>query len=155
MPLIKALLNLQALLVLCPVGSFLRGVEVNPQAPRSRSFGGRRSMTHESMTAHPGPARSPGWLARTRAAPARRRVAAGSVLAALLVAAAAPAQASGVPLRSPSPKPVPRAFFGLGPATKGKIDGRAYFFFPATPGSHAADQVAVVNFGVKPVIVRI
>jgi len=77
------------------------------------------------------------------------------MLAALLVAAAAPARAHAAQGRSPAPKPTPRAFFGLGPATKGKIDGRSYFNWSATPAGHLSDQVAVVNFGTKPVTVRI
>ena len=73
------------------------------------------------------------------------------------IVATAPTQALAAAAHGgvPAPKPTPRAFFGLGPATKGKIDGRAYFFWSATPGSPLSDQVVVVNFGVKPVTVRL
>jgi hypothetical protein len=56
-------------------------------------------------------------------------------------AAAAPAHAA-VAAKSP-----PRAFFGLGPATKGEIDGRPYFNWAGSAGSFLKDQVAVVNYG--------
>jgi hypothetical protein len=52
-------------------------------------------------------------------------------------------------------KPAPRAFFGLGPATKGKVDGRPYFSWSASPGSFLNDQVALVNFGVIPVTITV
>src|SRR5215471_18630646 len=64
MPLIKALLNFHALLVLCPVGSFLPGVAVQPLATLVRSFGGppfHDSRQHES---------SPWTCPRRRMAPA-------------------------------------------------------------------------------------
>jgi hypothetical protein len=41
----------------------------------------------------------------------------------------------------------PRAFFGLGPASATKIDGRPYFNWAGTPGSYLKDHVAVVNYG--------
>jgi hypothetical protein len=41
----------------------------------------------------------------------------------------------------------PRAFFGLGPASATKIDGRPYFYWAGTPGSYLKDHVAVVNYG--------
>src|SRR5215471_10092141 len=127
----------------------------NPLPRWSGRSEGHRSMIHVSMKARHGPARGGGWLPRRWAGPAITRVAAGTMLAALLVAAAAPARAHAAQGRSPAPKPTPRAFFGLGPATKGKIDGRSYFNWSATPAGHLSDQVAVVNFGTKPVTVRI
>jgi hypothetical protein len=50
---------------------------------------------------------------------------------------------------------LPRAFFGLGPASKTKIDGRLFFNWSATPGAHFIDHVAIVNFGATPVTLRI
>jgi len=93
-----------------------------------------------------------GWIAglRARARTAGKRTLAAALAAGLLgavactsafAATAAPAHAS---TDAASP---PRAFFGLGPATKNKIDGRPYFNWAGTGGSFLKDQVAVINYG--------
>lgn len=121
-------------------------------------------MSHSRTAAHRGlPRRS--MRASRWAVPAVARVAAGLTLAGIITAAAVPALAASlrsatarsatVPSRSATPKPLPRAFFGLGPASTTKIDGRSYFDWSATPGSHLTDHVAIVNSGVKPVTVRV
>lgn len=113
-------------------------------------------------TTHPAARSEP---ARTRTGPRSRwagpvaaaQVAASVTLAGIITAMALPALASGGSGLAPSvtPKPLPRAFFGLGPANATKIDGRSYFDWSATPGAHLSDHVAIVNFGVRPVTLRI
>jgi hypothetical protein len=49
----------------------------------------------------------------------------------------------------------PAAFFGLGPASKTKIDNRPYFAWGVTPGASLGDYVALVNFGAQPVTVQV
>jgi hypothetical protein len=80
-----------------------------------------------------------------------------ALLAGLAVAvmsvAAVPALAAPARLRSAAS--APRAFFGVGPASKTKIDGRAYFSWSATPGATLTDHVAIVNFGATPVTLHV
>lgn len=83
------------------------------------------------------------------------RIAAGSLVAGLLVGLASFGGATSANAATSSSKPPPRAFFGLGPATKGKIDGRPYFIWGASPGSYLSDQVALVNFGASPVTITV
>jgi hypothetical protein len=90
-------------------------------------------------------------MSRSRVA----RSALAAVAAGVVAMAPVPAVAGALHGSVPAPTPKSRAFFGLGPATQGKIDGRAYFFWSATPYSSLADQVVVVNFGIKPVTVRL
>jgi hypothetical protein len=104
----------------------------------------------------------------TAAPPKRVRLAlaailAGPVLAGVITSMAVPASASQVSGRSvaraawagaTSAKPPP-AFFGLGPATATKIDGRAFFAWGATPRGQLADHVAIVNFGTQPVTLQV
>jgi hypothetical protein len=47
------------------------------------------------------------------------------------------------------------AFFGLGPASATKIDGRPYFLWDATPGGVLTDHVAIVDFGATPVTLQV
>ena len=86
------------------------------------------------------------------------------LLAGIVTASAAPALASPlVSARSAaraahaasSPTPLPRAFFGLGPASKTKIDGRPVFNWSATPGAGLTDHVAIVNFGATPMTLHV
>ena len=82
-----------------------------------------------------------GYISGTRARIAATRIAAGSLVAGLLVGLASFGGAHvGECGRRSSSKPAPRAFFGLGPATKGKIDGRPYFIWGASPGSYLSDR---------------
>lgn len=94
------------------------------------------------------------------------RIAAFSALAAAVCYAAAPALAeqarpsAGSASARPASAlratgPAPRAFFGLGPASKTKIDGRSYFIWSATPGSYLTDHVALVDFGTTPLTLRV
>ena len=92
------------------------------------------------------------------AAPARARsrfmlAAAGTLATTLTVCLAAAAAAPA--LAAPAARSGHRAFFGLGPASKTTIDGRTYFDWSATPGSHLTDHVAIVNFGVTAVTLRV
>jgi len=109
-------------------------------------------------------ARRGGPCERTRIAIAR--LIAGPLLAGLVTATAAPVLAA--PLAAPSvaragrisgtllsAAGAPRAFFGLGPASKTKIDGRPFFNWTATPGARLDDHVAIVNFGTRPVTLRV
>jgi hypothetical protein len=77
---------------------------------------------------------------------AARLMVAGTV-AAGLATAASPVVAARASMQDPASKPAGRAFFGVGPATGNKIDGRSYFDWSATPGVKLTDHVAVVNFG--------
>jgi hypothetical protein len=87
---------------------------------------------------------------RTRSAAAR--IFAGAA-AACIAACAIPALAS--PARIQSARSGPRAFFGVGPASKTKVDGRSYFNWSATPGDKLIDHVAIVNFGTTAVTLRV
>jgi hypothetical protein len=78
---------------------------------------------------------------------------AGPALAAPLVPAPSEARAAGNAASRPAP--LPRAFFGLGPANKTQIDGRPYFNWSVTPGAGLTDHVAFVNFGVTPVTLHV
>ncbi len=86
-----------------------------------------------------------------RASSRRARLAIALLLVPALAAAVAVSTGSAALAadsgRLVSAKSVPRAFFGLGPASATKIDGRAYFNWSATPGASLTDHVAVVNFG--------
>lgn len=55
--------------------------------------------------------------------------------------------AGATPAYAAAGSTTPRAFFGLGPASATKIDGRPYFNWAGTPGSFLKDHVAVVNYG--------
>jgi hypothetical protein len=92
---------------------------------------------------------------RARARMAAARIAAGSLVAGLLVGLASIVGLASASAATSSSKPAPRAFFGLGPATKGKIDGRPYFSWSASPGSFLNDEVAFVNFGANPVTITV
>ncbi len=84
--------------------------------------------------------------------------AAGFVAAAAGPAYALPAKPTGQQARlssSGASTSRPRAFFGLGPASKTKIDGRSSFEWSATPGSSLTDHLALVDFGVTPVTVHV
>src|SRR5215469_30018 len=83
------------------------------------------------------------------------RLFAGALITGIAVTAAVPAVAAPASGRSITSSPLPRAFFGLGPASKTKIDGRPFFNWSATPGAHFTDHVAIVNFGVTPVALRV
>lgn len=83
------------------------------------------------------------------------RLFAGALITGIAVVAAVPAVASQASGRSITSSPLPRAFFGLGPASKTKVDGRPFFNWSATPGAHFTDHVAIVNFGVTPVTLRV
>jgi len=83
------------------------------------------------------------------------RLFASALITGIAVAAVVPAAASQASGRSITSGPLPRAFFGLGPASKTKIDGRPFFNWSATPGAHFTDHVAIVNFGVTPVALRV
>src|SRR5208283_2619893 len=76
-------------------------------------------------------------------------------IAAGILVAASQVGAYSATSRPTATEPLPRAFFGLGPANKTKIDGRPFFNWSATPGSHLSDHVAVVNFGITAVTVRV
>lgn len=78
-----------------------------------------------------------------------------STVAAFVTASAAPASAAPAVTRSASAAPLPRAFFGLGPASATKIDGREFFNWSATPGARLSDHVAVVNFGTTALALRV
>src|ERR1700720_1825145 len=77
----------------------------------------------------------------------------GALIAGTVTASAVPALASPPwPARSVAsaaravasrPAPLPRAFFGLGPASKTQIDGRPYFNWGASPGAGLTDHVAI------------
>jgi hypothetical protein len=82
-------------------------------------------------------------------------VAAGVLVLAGSAGAGAATSAISVPNRPAAPAPLPRAFFGLGPASKTKLDGRSFFNWSATPGSQLSDHVAVVNFGITAVTLRV
>jgi hypothetical protein len=83
---------------------------------------------------------------------------ASSAFAGLIAATAAPASAHPTSAlavaRSVTAAPQ-RAFFGLGPASKTKIDGRPFFSWSATPGSQFTDYVAIVDFGTTPVTLQV
>jgi hypothetical protein len=89
---------------------------------------------------------------------------AGPVLAVIVTPMAVPASASSASARSvardawtasvTASKPPP-AFFGLGPATATKIDGRAFFAWGVTPRGQLADHIAIVNFGAQPLTVQL
>jgi len=83
------------------------------------------------------------------------RLFAGALITGIAVTAAVPAVASQASGRSITSGPLPRAFFGLGPASKTKIDGRPFFNWSGTAGSHFTDHIAVVNFGAIPVTLRV
>jgi hypothetical protein len=104
--------------------------------------------TSVAALASTGNSRARGWITATR-------LAAGSLVVALLVGLASFGGVTSANAATSSSKPAPRAFFGLGPATKGKIDGRPYFIWSASPGSFLSDQVALVNFGVSPVTITV
>ena len=112
-------------------------------------------MKHVSVAARPRSARLP--------LPASRwgRLLASALIAGIAAVAAAPAVASQASARSitsarsVTSSPLPRAFFGLGPASKTKIDGRPFFSWSANKGSHLTDHVAIVNFGATPVTLRV
>jgi hypothetical protein len=90
-------------------------------------------------------------------------IAAVSAAAGLAAAAAGPAYAMPAKpaaqqarlISSAGSSSRPRAFFGLGPASKTKIDGRSYFEWSATPGSSLTDHVALVDFGTSPVTLHV
>ena len=82
-------------------------------------------------------------------------IVAGSLAAGLIAGVVSFASITAANAAVASSKPLPRAFFGLGPATKRKIDGRPYFNWGGSPGSHLSDEVALVNFGVTPVTVTV
>jgi len=103
------------------------------------------SMAAKASTRH---LRARAWIAATR-------IAAGSLVAGLVVGLAGFAGVTSAKAATSGSKPPPRAFFGLGPATKGKIDGRPYFIWGASPGSYLSDQVALVNFGASPVTITV
>jgi hypothetical protein len=79
-----------------------------------------------------------------------------SLIAGLVLLGAAPigaAEAAPVahfaPAATGTAKP-PKATFGAGPASDGKIDGRPYFTYDASPGGYLEDHLAIINFaGVK------
>jgi hypothetical protein len=105
-------------------------------------------------------------MARTRTAAIRETIRSSAVarlflplaiaaaLAAGIATTASPALATTGSSRSAS-SATPRAFFGLGPASKTKIDGRSYFNWSATPGAMLTDHVAIVNFGTTAVTLRV
>lgn len=106
-------------------------------------------MKHASTAARPRSARL--------SLPASRwvRLSAGALITGFAVAAAVPAVASPGSARSITSTPLPRAFFGLGPASKTKIDGRPFFNWSDTRGAHFTDHVAIVNFGATPVTLHV
>ncbi len=118
-------------------------------------------MNRIRMAVHARSARPPRRVTRERARPAVARVTAGSFLVGILATVAAPGLASAATAgsaavaRSAASKPGSRAFFGLGPASATKIDGRAYFAWSADPGSFLHDHVAVVNFGITKVTLHV
>lgn len=96
-------------------------------------------------------------------------VLAGGILASSVAASAAPSavragasgtlaaavsSGRGLPAAATKKSP-PRAFFGLGPASATKVDGRPYFTWGATPGGRLNDHVAIVNLGTSPVTVAV
>lgn len=92
---------------------------------------------------------------------ARRLSALGSLLVATaLLLPLAPAGASST---TPSPSPSPSGTadagrvitFGIGPATKGKVDRRPNFNVLLTKGGTAKDQVALVNLSYKPLTLNL
>ena len=83
------------------------------------------------------------------------RLFAGALITGIAVTAAVPAVASQASGRSITSGPLPRAFFGLGPASKTKIDGRPFFNWSSSPGGHFIDHVAIVNFGATAVTLRV
>ena len=96
-----------------------------------------------------------GRCLRTRVKIAVTRVLAGSLVAGFAAGAASFAVLTSAEAAPATSKPAPRAFFGLGPASKGKIDGRPYFLWGASPGGYLSDEVALVNFGVAPVTITV
>jgi hypothetical protein len=113
-------------------------------------------MNHISTAVRPKPPQPP-LLARL----ADRRILA-CVFAAAAILAAIPGSAAMAASSGPSAvarptasKPLPRAFFGLGPASAKKIDGRLYFSYSATQGARLSDHVALVNFGATEVTVKV
>lgn len=110
----------------------------------------------------------------TAAAPKRARLRLAARLTALMLAGissltAVPANAAPTSVRSVAREAAtqaraagltsfssgPAAFFGLGPSSATKIDGRPYFAWGVTPGATVDDYVAVVNFGAQPVTVQV
>jgi hypothetical protein len=92
-----------------------------------------------------------------------RRLATLAVLlaSAAFVLPAVPAGASGT---SPSPSPSPSGTasadarvvtFGIGPASKGKVDRRPNFNLLLTKGSSTSDEVALVNLTYKPITLNL
>jgi hypothetical protein len=107
--------------------------------------------------------------AGTTAPPKRARLPLGAMLAGLMLAgiissAAVPAAAAPSSARSVTTKSTAAAvtasspsaaFFGIGPASATKIDGRPYFAWAITPRGVLKDYAAVVNFGAQPVTVQV
>jgi len=83
------------------------------------------------------------------------RLFAGAIITAIAVTAAIPAAVSQASGRSAISRPLPRAFFGLGPANKTRIDGRPFFNWGSSPGGHFTDHVAIVNFGATAVTLHV
>jgi len=92
---------------------------------------------------------------RTQVRIAATRTAAIALMAGFMLGAIGLTGLASANAATTASKPAPRAFFGLGPATKGKIDGRPYFSWSASPGSFLNDQVALVNFGIIPVTITV
>ena len=81
-----------------------------------------------------------------------RRVAA---LVAVLVAVAGSHEALASGIRTAAPSANSKATFGIGPASAKGLDGRAYLNYSTDPGGGTSDHVAVRNYSVKPLTIRI
>jgi hypothetical protein len=135
------------------LGSVCSGEGIRLDAPRHLLAGGAKDckfMNQSSVAASAWAAHIP-----TRARIAATRVLAATVTAGFILGGISFAGTASANAAAVASKPAPRAFFGLGPATKGKIDGRPYFLWDASPGSYLSDEVALVNFGAIPVTLTI
>jgi hypothetical protein len=79
-----------------------------------------------------------------------------SLMAGLILVGAVPLAAanaaSGVSSTASAPAAVkpPKAEFGAGPATNGKLDGRPYYTYESSPGGYTEDHIEIINFATHP-----
>ena len=81
-----------------------------------------------------------------------RRVAA---LVAVVSAVAGSHEALASGIRTAPPSANSKATFGIGPASAKGLDGRAYLNYSSDPGGGTSDHVAVRNYSVSPLTIRI